>query len=521
AYLYFPDKNILSLARFSPPLELLLLAMLSTTVGLNIRFALSNGKQWIPDGTIVVGGTCLVAFFVRASNVVLGNGNTSLHVGAINTLALAIASVVVLVVANRYPRLVTFVLGAGTAVTSYLFYMVASPDGTLSFISVPQWLDLSLLALFSVAVALGIRFSLKRDERSAQEIILFVGGSLFLAFFIRAMNIVLGNGHTTLNIVDINSMGIGLAGMAMTLVAVTTKRKGLLILTAIVACWLGAIALIQDPEISPHWLSPMLVLLASACVLVGSKSISETQDKSYQEPLMVFAGMALSAFFVRLMNLVGINHLLDLTKDASTYCSLGMLNVIWTVFALRNRRPANLILAWFSFVYGVCAGAALPARSSPPWLSPFLLATPLVSLGVLYAITPRKESDEISVTAICVIPGWYLSTVFLRQELMRPWIGLNQVASYTAAWVIFAVLLITAGFKADRRFLRYWALALFAVTVGKVFMVDLSELDQVIRFAMFALLGLGMMGGGYWYILWRRAHAPKPIDASPDDLTSP
>ena len=260
---------------------------------------------------------------------------------------------------------------------------------------------------------------------------------------------------------------------------------------------------------SPHWLSPILVLLASACVVVGTKSISETQDKNYQEPLMVFAGMALSAFFVRLMNLVGINHLLELTKEASTYCSLGMLNVIWTVFALRNRRPANLILAWFSFVYGVCAGAALPARSGPPWLSPFLLATPLVSLGVLYAITPRKESDEISVTAICVIPGWYLSTVFLRQELMRPWIGLNQVASYTAAWVIFAVILITAGFKADRRYLRYWALALFAVTVGKVFIVDLSELDQVIRFAMFALLGLGMMGGGYWYLLWRRAHETK------------
>ncbi len=509
AYLYFPDKNILSLARFSPPLELLLLAMLSTTVALNIRYALPNGQKWVPDVATLGGGMCLVAFFVRVSNVVLGNGNTSLHVGAINTLALAIASVTVLVVANRYQRLATFVLGAGTAVTSYLFYMVASPDGTLSFISVPQWLDLCLLGLFSVSVVLGIRIALKRDERSAQEVILFVGGSLLLAFFIRAMNIVLGNGHTTLNISDINSMGIGLAGLATTLVAVTTKRKGLLILSAIVACWLGTIALVQDPEMSPHWLSPILVLLASACFVVGSVSISETQDKSYQEPVMVFAGLALSAFFVRLMNLVGINHLLDLTKDASTYCSLGMLNAIWTVFALRNRRPANIILAWFSFVYGVCAGAALPAGSGPPWLSPFLLATPLVSLGVLYAVTPRKGSDEISVTAICVIPGWYLSTVFLRQELMRPWIGLNQVASYTAAWVIFAVFLITAGFKADRRFLRYWALVLFAITVGKVFMVDLSALDSVIRFAMLTLLGAGMMGGGYWYLLWRRSHGPK------------
>jgi len=52
--------------------------------------------------------------------------------------------------------------------------------------------------------------------------------------------------------------------------------------------------------------------------------------------------------------------------------------------------------------------------------------------------------------------------------------------------------------------LRYWALGVFGVTVAKVFLVDLAELDSVIRFAMLALLGTGMMGGGYWYILWRR-----------------
>ena len=87
---------------------------------------------------------------------------------------------------------------------------------------------------------------------------------------------------------------------------------------------------------------------------------------------------------------------------------------------------------------------------------------------------------------------------------MRPWIGMNNVAAYTVSWVIFAVFLITVGFKLDRRYLRYWAIAVFAVTVGKVFLVDLSALDSVIRVAMLTLLGLGMMGAGYWYILWKR-----------------
>ena len=510
AYLYFPDKNILSLARFSPSLELLLLAILATTVSLNIRYALPNKKQEIQEGAIFVGSGLLVAFFVRGLNVVLGNGNTSLHIGAINTLALGIASVVVLVIANRYQRISVFVLGGLTAITSYLFYLVAAPDGNLSFIQLAPPLDLALLAIFTVAVCLTVRFTLRIDNKDFQEVSLFFGGSLLVAFFIRGLNVLLGNGNTNLPVGDVNTLGIGLAGLALTLTAVLSKRKGLLIASTLLATWVGVLALVLDPEVNPHWMSPVLVVLAASCVLIGSKFIAENEDKAYEEPLMVFAGVILSAFFVRLMHLVGINHLLDLSKDTATYFSLGLLNIIWTGFALRNRRTANLVLGWLSFIVATSSGASMPPNSQPSWLSPVLLSIPLVALGFLYAITPRKESEEGPGTALCVIPGWFLSTLFLRQEVMRPWIGLNAVASYTAAWVIFAVFLIAIGFKFSRRHLRYWALAVFGITVGKVFLVDLSELDSVIRVAMLTLLGVGMMGGGYWYILWRRSQGVQP-----------
>ncbi|MCE9558782.1 MAG: DUF2339 domain-containing protein, partial [Armatimonadetes bacterium] len=82
--------------------------------------------------------------------------------------------------------------------------------------------------------------------------------------------------------------------------------------------------------------------------------------------------------------------------------------------------------------------------------------------------------------------------------------GLKPVAAFTVSWVILAVILIVAGFKFDRRFLRYGSLVIFATTVGKVFLVDLAELDSFVRVLMLMLLGFGMVGGGYWYILWRR-----------------
>ncbi len=627
SYLYFPDKNIVSLARFSAPLELFLLAISSTTVALNIRYALPNKIKEIQDGAMFLGGILLVAFFVRALNVVLGNGNTSLHIGAINTLGLSLASLAIQMNANRFQRFAVFLLGSLTALTSFLFYLVASPDGKLSFVSVAPALDLILIAIFASAVwlsvkfvlhrtnkdaqefaiffgggflvasfvrtsnillatsslaptvitlvstaigsaavlalsnryprlalyllgtgtlfvsalfyfvpltdsnfefarmtpslelfllatyasaiCLNVRYVLRNDAKNEQELALFLGGSLLVALFIRSINILLGHGNTTLQVNDINSLGIGLAALTMTLVGARTKRKGLLIASAILGFWVGTLALLLEPEIVPHWMSPVLILLAAGCVLVGSKVLIQGNSEQYQESVMTFAGVAMSAFFVRIMHLVGINHLLNLTKETATYFSLGLLSLVWIGFALRDRRIANLILAWASFIIAASAGGSLPTSTVPDWLSPVLLAIPIVSLCILYIITPRKDRDEGTLTTLCVIPGWFLSTMFLRQELLRPWIGLNNVASFTAAWVIFAVFLITAGFRGERRFLRYWALGVFGVTVAKVFLVDLAELDSVIRFAMLALLGTGMMGGGYWYILWRRSHNSK------------
>ena len=301
----------------------------------------------------------------------------------------------------------------------------------------------------------------------------------------------------------------------MTIVAVTSKRKGLVAACTILTIWIGILALYQEPETNPHWMSPILLILAASCVTAGTRITNEASTKQSQEPMMVLAGIAMSAFFVRLMHLVGINHILDLTKDSASNFSLGLLNLIWIGFFIRDRRPANLILAWMSFVIATFSVATMQYNNQPIWLSPVLLFIPILTLGFLYTMTPRNEANEGAFTALCVVPGWVLSTLFLRQESMRPWVGLNTVASYTAAWVVFAVFLITVGFKTERRFLRYWALTVFAITVGKVFVVDLSELDSVIRVAMLILLSAGMMGGGYWYILWRRGHGVQPEPLKP------
>jgi uncharacterized membrane protein len=163
-----------------------------------------------------------------------------------------------------------------------------------------------------------------------------------------------------------------------------------------------------------------------------------------------------------------------------------------------------------------CATAAVGVQTLPnlEWLRPTLQLTSLVTLGVLYWITPRKESDEAGVTIFSSFFGLVLSSLLLSGLLVKPNVGMNQVSAISASWVAYALFLIVVGFRADRRYLRYCGLAVFGLTVAKVVLIDLSELDSMIRVGILLLLGLGMIGTGYWYILWdrKRRSQDKTVD---------
>ena len=63
--------------------------------------------------------------------------------------------------------------------------------------------------------------------------------------------------------------------------------------------------------------------------------------------------------------------------------------------------------------------------------------------------------------------------------------------TYSAWFMIFGAMLLGVGFWRRSAFLRWQALVLLAVTIGKVFLVDMSELSQGYRIISF--LGLGAL----------------------------
>jgi hypothetical protein len=73
-------------------------------------------------------------------------------------------------------------------------------------------------------------------------------------------------------------------------------------------------------------------------------------------------------------------------------------------------------------------------------------------------------------------------------------------------WTLYAAAALAWGFVRSIPAVRYGALALFGIVVGKVFLVDLAELQAVYRILSFFVLGLVLLGVSYLY------QRSRPID---------
>ena len=85
--------------------------------------------------------------------------------------------------------------------------------------------------------------------------------------------------------------------------------------------------------------------------------------------------------------------------------------------------------------------------------------------------------------------------------------------TYSAWFMLFGAILLAVGFWRRSAFLRWQALLLIAVSIGKVFLVDMSELSQGYRILSFLGLGVLLLGVSYIYqrdlLNLRGQHTPE------------
>jgi uncharacterized membrane protein len=191
---------------------------------------------------------------------------------------------------------------------------------------------------------------------------------------------------------------------------------------------------------------------------------------------------------------IGLVALLTVTPPASTT-------------PLFNQRFGTYLfaIAVFVFVAWVARNAKVEAdpEYSRPW--PALTAGAVLAVNALILLSISLE-----------IHAYWWDLRWHRDWRLHHEYQMYAQFTYSAWFMVFGAILLTAGFWRRSAFLRWQALLLLAVSVAKVFLVDVSELSQGYRILSFLGLGALLLGVSFVYQRdWLNLRGPEHLDRRP------
>lgn len=191
---------------------------------------------------------------------------------------------------------------------------------------------------------------------------------------------------------------------------------------------------------------------------------------------------------------IGLMALLTVNPSAST-----------TPFFNQRFGTYLFAIAVFVFVAWVARNAKVEAdpEYSRPW--PALTAGAVLAVNALILLSISLE-----------IHGYWMD--LRRHSDWRLYHEYQMYAQFTySAWfMVFGAILLAAGFWRRSAFLRWQALLLLAISVAKVFLVDVSELSQGYRILSFLGLGALLLGVSFVYQRdWLNLRGPEHLDRRP------
>jgi uncharacterized membrane protein len=141
----------------------------------------------------------------------------------------------------------------------------------------------------------------------------------------------------------------------------------------------------------------------------------------------------------------------------------------------------NLILLGYGIPAVLAAVLALEARHTRPLAYRYVAATSAIVLALLYQSLQvrRLFHDSIIVAS-------------------APASDAEQY-TYSLVWLIFGVALLAAGLVLRSQPARLASAAVVALTIGKVFLVDMAGLTGIFRALSFIGLGAVLVGIGWLY----------------------
>ncbi|HEV2398985.1 MAG TPA: DUF2339 domain-containing protein [Candidatus Sulfotelmatobacter sp.] len=205
--------------------------------------------------------------------------------------------------------------------------------------------------------------------------------------------------------------------------------------------------------------------------------------------------------------------------------ALGALALgVFRLLAFDNFRSTQLIfnmrMATYAVAVAVLAAVAWYASQRDDDSAQWITAVALVSLNVLALIAfTREVSDYFTWQMNPYRPSAGTHWQAAWNDLRR--VQIERDFTYSALWMAYGAMLMIVGFVRSSAFVRWQALVLIAVTIAKVFVYDVSELDRAYRIISFIVLGALLLAISFVYQRdWLKLSAKNRVQTNPQGARS-
>ena len=269
--------------------------------------------------------------------------------------------------------------------------------------------------------------------------------------------------------------------------------------------------------LTPGYFVPAAAFAASAFLMRGD---ARTTPRRLMEAMALTAGLAGIAVLIRHAMQGGVlsdDGPVTLAEQASY--TLLALGASLALVRLDDRSPSP-VFRFASMMLGVVGIITVVIQHfgllNPYFTNRFVGNWPVVNLlgaayllpGLLAGIVAWQANGRRPRLYVQALAGLLLFA-WLNLEVRRFWQGAYigdwketsaaETYTYSAVWLVAGVALLAAGLRFNRQVLRLASAALVVLTVLKVFLFDMAELEGVMRAASFMGLGLCLIGIGLFY----------------------
>nr|MDH4441587.1 DUF2339 domain-containing protein [Rhizobium sp.] len=167
------------------------------------------------------------------------------------------------------------------------------------------------------------------------------------------------------------------------------------------------------------------------------------------------------------------------------------------------------------------------STGSWPFINLLLIGYLLPGLGYAGLALYGRDKRPLPYVMLLAISGailgfaWVTLSVrrFWQGDYIASWKGFEQAEtySYSVAWLAIGVGLLALGSRFDARSLRIASAVIVIVTVAKVFLIDMANLEGVLRALSFIGLGFVLIGIGLFYQKILSSKARPVLTAEPEE----